>query len=924
MVYAVVEIFSSIILLMLAFSLKRIGNYSDREKWFTRAIEFQSIYFIGDTVWALSSWGIIPATFLSSIALTVYLTSILNLISVAIFYYFCLSAEYKFSNTRKKRVILAIPAFLVTVVEWIIYLIHPGLFITGDGQTTRLFSTVFVFVPFIYSLAAIGLALYGTVSNHGSLVKKFYLMLGSYPMIMVVSGIIDIINYSEIPIYCLTATAYLVAIYVYYLNSTVEHFSLDSLTGLKNRENLHNYVKKLWNNHTEEDYYLFMIDMNGLKAVNDVYGHLEGDNAIKAISQALDYLLTDRNEGVVCRYGGDEFVAVVKIENDDQAEKFSQILRERVHKCAEKMHMRTSPQIAVGYTRLDGQEKDLSPYLKKADEKMYAEKLSMKSGDERGKFLIDEVTGLPNANYYRSFAASCLKKMLNEGKHPVVILFDVAGMHVYNDRFGYEAGDQLLIDICKILKNIFLDDVLVRYTDDRFVVLTDEDALQSKVEKAISGVSIISKKRVASLKAGIYYYDNSEESPIAAVDKARRALQYISGNRHVLSCVYDDKVKESFESRDYIIGHFREALHKGWIQPYFQPEVRSLTGKICSFEVLARWVDPVKGILPQEKFIGALEESHLVQYLDLYIIRQAISQLHDRLMKHKLMVPISINLSRIDFKSCDIFKEVENIRSEYDVPSSYLKVEILESALSLEPELLKDAMNKFHAHGYEIWMDDFGSGYSSFNNLKDFNFDILKIDMKFLQNFDKNSRSRVILSSIVDMAKKLRIGTVCEGVETKEQSDYLKEIGCERQQGFYFSKPIPLVQVNKLLSQGKSTFELQNENNYYDQIGKINVLCNPLSKSENSGAKTGIMILECEAHKQINCLYANQAVRELFTQMDLISNSNILNLMNKCNQSLKQTMDRISLNKQNFIVKMKKIATNKSSAAYICVFEKIK
>ena len=225
-------------------------------------------------------------------------------------------------------------------------------------------------------------------------------------------------------------------------------------------------------------------------------------------------------------------------------------------------------------------------------------------------------------------------------------------------------------------------------------------------------------------------------------------------------------------------------------------------------------------------FIEVLEKVHLIHRLDALIIEQACKDLRDDIDSGFAYQPISVNLSRLDFELSDIKKIVDDAVAKYNVPKEYLVLEVTESAFSSDLSNLGDVIHSFRKDGYQVWIDDFGSGYSSFNNLQTYDFDFLKIDMNFMRNFDKNPKSKVIIASIVDMAKRLGIHTLAEGVETKEQYEFLRNIGCELIQGYYFAKPTPLEEFQKNRSDLCSfeTNESPEERVYYDNIGKVNFL----------------------------------------------------------------------------------------------------
>ena len=230
--------------------------------------------------------------------------------------------------------------------------------------------------------------------------------------------------------------------------------------------------------------------------------------------------------------------------------------------------------------------------------------------------------------------------------------------------------------------------------------------------------------------------------------------------------------------------------------------------------------------------------------------------------------PISLNLSRLDFELCNIKQVVDTNVAKYNVPKDYLVLEVTESALASDSATLGNVIREFRQDGYQVWIDDFGSGYSSFNNLQVYDFDVLKIDMNFMRTFDQNPKSRIIISTIVDMAKKLHIHTLTEGVETKEQYEFLKRIGCELIQGYYFGKPTPIEEFQtrraELCSFEKN--ETPEESQYFDEIGRINFLDSTPLHQNNMGLDITndipIAIIERE-NREYKALFSNKAFNKV-------------------------------------------------------------
>jgi EAL domain-containing protein (putative c-di-GMP-specific phosphodiesterase class I) len=249
------------------------------------------------------------------------------------------------------------------------------------------------------------------------------------------------------------------------------------------------------------------------------------------------------------------------------------------------------------------------------------------------------------------------------------------------------------------------------------------------------------------------------------------------------------------------------------------------TREICDLEVLARWVDPVEGVIPPADFIPVLEDARLIHLLDLSVLRSACEVCKEMADAGSPYIPFSVNLSRLDFELCSIVDEVEKTLAEYGIPHDRVSIEITESALTGNREFLKGEVDRFREDGFEVWVDDFGSGYSSLNTLKDYTFDLVKIDMAFLNGFEFGGKVRIMLAKVVDMVKELGMKTLAEGVETQEQYDFLRSLGCGRAQGFFFGRPrLMPPSVEEIGGRTDLAVELLAKREFYESIGRVNLM----------------------------------------------------------------------------------------------------
>ena len=331
---------------------------------------------------------------------------------------------------------------------------------------------------------------------------------------------------------------------------------------------------------------------------------------------------------------------------------------------------------------------------------------------------------------------------------------------------------------------------------------------------------------------------------------------------------------------------FHEALRSGRIRAWFQPIFRSLTQQILGAEALARWLNMDGTMISPADFIPELESSGLIFELDMEILRQACD-LYDELRSRGTPLEcISVNLSRLDFAQEDLFEQICAVLEGYSVPHEAINLEITESVMLEDTDVFEKIFRRFRDTGFSVWLDDFGSGYSSLNVLQNYPFDVIKFDMLFLRQL--SVRGRDMLASLISMAKTLGIHTLTEGVETNEQREFLLDVGCEAQQGFYYARPLSREALIEQIDQKPGILEKREDAKYWDEIGRLNfVNPNPLKEYAErwkNGANDhvssydgSIALVEC-GKDQFKYIYATEGykerLRELgFTSVDGLENA---------------------------------------------------
>lgn len=479
----------------------------------------------------------------------------------------------------------------------------------------------------------------------------------------------------------------------------------------------------------------------------------------------------------------------------------------------------------------------------------------------------DPITGLSFVAWF--FAQTQKDPKFYPLERSTITFFNVMSFKTINQRFSYQGGNTYLCKFRDELKNLFDGETVLRAGADHLVVIS----LNLSVEEIALRIKLLNKAMSTyegglrnQIKAGIYIADGTPQKPIVMMDRASIACREVHGIFNREYAVFDEELRKKHEQKQYVLEHFEEAFEKGYFKVYYQPIYRALNKKVCGYEALARWIDPNRGMISPLIFIEVLEKVHLIHKLDAYIIDQVCKDLRNDIDSGYAYQPISVNLSRLDFELSDIKKVVDNAVAKYNVPKEYIVLEVTESAFASDLSNLGEVISAFRADGYQVWIDDFGSGYSSFNNLQTYDFDFLKIDMNFLRNFDKTPKSKVIIASIVDLAKKLGIHTLAEGVETLEQYEYLKQIGCELIQGYYFSKPLPIEDFHTRRTDlcDFTTNETPKERLYYDGIGRLNFLENtPLRERKlEIASEIPIAIIEGE-NRKYRFIFVNSAFKDI-------------------------------------------------------------
>ena len=389
-----------------------------------------------------------------------------------------------------------------------------------------------------------------------------------------------------------------------------------------------------------------------------------------------------------------------------------------------------------------------------------------------------------------------------------------------NNFYGIKEGDKVLKSIAQELIRIstaFDNFLYARLENDVFACCLPykEENIEVLVNALQLNLKKVNKDYNIKVSCGVYVINDYNMDVSEMYDRAYLAAKNCKGKFVQNVAYYDESMIENMRQEQFIINEVNKALEEEQFAVYLQPKVNLVTGKPYGAEALVRWIHPERGMISPGEFIPVYERNGIIGRLDQYMWRSVCKLLRKWLDEGKNPDPISVNVSRVNIYNPHLVEIFNKLITEFQIPPHLLNLEITESAFMEDQALIMKTMHRLHELGFRIMMDDFGSGYSSLNILKDMEIDYLKIDMQFLQqDVEFNGKGEKVLTSIVRMAKWLHLPSIVEGVETAEQVDFLKCIGCEYAQGFYFARPMPVADYEKYIEKEhkKEAQRTRNEN----------------------------------------------------------------------------------------------------------------
>ncbi len=441
----------------------------------------------------------------------------------------------------------------------------------------------------------------------------------------------------------------------------------------------------------------------------------------------------------------------------------------------------------------------------------------------------DELTGLLNRSAFCRTVDGIYDsdpEGMDSGRYSI-IYFDISRFKAINDLFGMEEGDRLLQYIADIIQSHSrYNDASCRISSDKYVLFINnrEVTPEEVVEQLFEAICSYDLPFEVTFNAGIYITSQERISCEAMIDRAILAQSSIKGSYTIRCKRFTESLRHDMLGEQEIVGMMRVALANKQFVLYYQPQYNHSTGMLVGAEALVRWQHPEKGLISPGIFIPIFEKNGFITQLDLYVFEEVCIFLRNSIDNKDSIVPVSTNFSRYDIYLPDFVERLEQIRQKYDIPVNYLRIELTESAVFGSSQHANSVIEKLHSCGYFVEMDDFGSGYSSLNVLKDIELDTIKLDMQFLREEKAGNKGGTILSSIVRMAKWLNIPVIAEGVEHVEQADFLRSIGCDYIQGYLYSRPLPEAQYKAIVSGSNisatvpqmNLIETFNANNFWD------------------------------------------------------------------------------------------------------------
>jgi diguanylate cyclase (GGDEF)-like protein len=400
--------------------------------------------------------------------------------------------------------------------------------------------------------------------------------------------------------------------------------------------------------------------------------------------------------------------------------------------------------------------------------------------------MYDDLTGLYTFEGFQVRVEAYFQE--NNGKY-LLVLFDVDNFKLVNNLLGLSAGDRLLNEIGETLRRVCLPDTMCcRIKGDSYCAFVPCEYGQALIDQVLKKEFTAGGDPV-QIKAGVYPIADPTMPVSVMCDRASMALATIKGNQIEQVAYYDEALYRKMVSDHELTTQLDGALAAGQLKMYLQSQV-DRNGMTIGAEALIRWEHPERGLLMPAEFLPLFEKNYQIARVDRFVWGEACRKLKEWEDTEFGDLYISVNISPRDFESMNVYEVLTDLVREYDIDPSKFRVEITETTIMQNPWEQIKLIGRLRQAGFYVEMDDFGSGYSSFSMLKDIKIDAIKLDMRFLSASIPTARGKKILSTIIDLARDLHMTVIAEGVEKREHVEYLKKIGCDYFQGYYFARPV--------------------------------------------------------------------------------------------------------------------------------------
>ena len=579
------------------------------------------------------------------------------------------------------------------------------------------------------------------------------------------------------------------------------------ITGVHNKTSLEKFIQELSNRPSTFGVGVMMFDLNNLKYVNDTYGHEKGDEFIQTFTYCLTRILD--SDSFLARYGGDEFIL---IQQDTSLSELHE-MADKLYSLVQEYNTRTTLPLsyAIGYeVSFQNHYFMMEDLINAADKKMYQDKSLKKIAAIRElapsshscNTVIPTISSETLSEKIRQ-----IQKNTGSSRSIALISTDVENFHYINDKYGYSLGNEILNVIYEELAGASFTVFTTRFFSDVFVSIADitdltNEALLSQISKLDQQINqrIRNTYHVNFFRtnSGICFIQDANTSPETVLSCANVARR-LSKKTLLPCCIYSEEIDRQEKMQAEILHSFHLALKNEEFQIYFQPKVSPANGKISSAEILVRWLRNGEILWSPAVYIPLFEQNGFVISLDYYVYEKAFQWLQKFSGQLPADFRISLNVSPQHFEEPEIFvKKIRELILTYQVDTFRLTFEITESTYVNNTEAVNRVIRGLKKHNIQISMDDFGSGYSSLNALKDLLFNEVKIDRKFLGD-SLTENAKIVLQEVFHMLKRMGKSIVCEGVETEDIAEFLKEEGCDEIQGFLYYRPMCEEDFEKLL-----------------------------------------------------------------------------------------------------------------------------